>query len=61
MNPRPAPARRQSLCGTARRLKKRNQKKLFKGRDNSIPCRPSGIWACIGYPERERRLGTDPA
>ena len=51
-----APARLKSLCGTARRLKKRNQKKLHKGREHRIPCRPSGIWACIGTPDRERRL-----
>ena len=57
MSERPAPARLKSLCGTARRMKKRNQKKLHKGRENSIPCRPSGIWACIGAPERFRRMG----
>jgi hypothetical protein len=57
---RPAPARVKSLCGTARRLKIRNQKKLFKGRDNRLPCRPSGIWACIGSPDRERRLHQPP-
>jgi hypothetical protein len=56
MSERPAPARVKSLCGTARRMKIRNQKKLHKGRDNSIPCRPSGIWSCIGTPDRERRL-----
>jgi len=54
---RPAPARLHSLCGTARKLKARNQKKLFKARDTRIPCRPCGIWACIGTPDRDRRLG----
>ena len=38
-------------------MKLRNQKKLHKGRENRVPCRPSGIWACIGEPERFRRLG----
>jgi hypothetical protein len=54
-----APARVKSLCGTARKLKARNQKKLKGIRNPSgIPCRPSGIWACIGLPDRERRLAT---
>ena len=52
-----APARIKSLCGTARKLKARNQKKLKGIRNPSgIPCRPSGIWACIGTPDRQRRL-----
>ena len=55
MNERPA-ARLKSLCGTARRLKKKNQKKLFMTRDTRRPCRPSGLWACIGTPDRSRRL-----
>jgi hypothetical protein len=51
-----APARVKSLCGTARKLKKRNQKKLKLTRNSpGIPCRPSGIWACIGTPDRDRR------
>ena len=57
MSERPAPARLRSLCGTARRMRKRNQKKLHKGREHTFPCRPSGMWACIGEPERFRRLG----
>ena len=57
MSERPAPARLRSLCGTARRIRKRNQKKLHKGREHTFPCRPSGMWACIGEPERFRRLG----
>ena len=53
-----APARLKSLCGTARKLKARNQKKLTAARPQRIPCRPSGIWACIGTPDRQRRLAT---
>ena len=56
MSERPAPARVKSLCGTARRLRIRNQKKLYKGRGQTMPCRPSGMWICIGTPDRERRL-----
>jgi len=55
MSERPAPARLKSLCGTSRRLKLRNQKKLFLHRDPRRPCRPSGLWACLGTPERMRR------
>jgi hypothetical protein len=52
-----APARIKSLCGTGRKLKARNQKKLKGFRNPSgMPCRPSGIWACIGTPDRVRRL-----
>ena len=58
MSDRPAPARLQSLCGTARKLQRRNQKKLKTRNSSGIPCRPSGIWACIGFPERERRMGS---
>ena len=60
MSERPAPARVKSLCGTARRLKHKNQQKLFMTRDPRRPCRPSGIWACIGLPDRARRMA-DPA
>lgn len=56
MSKRPTPARLKSLCGTARRLKRTNQKKLHRGRDTQLPCRPSGLWACIGIPDRPRRL-----
>ena len=56
---RPAPARLKSLCGTARRLKRKNQKKLFMTRDTRRPCRPSGLWACIA-PERSRRMAPSP-
>jgi hypothetical protein len=59
VNDRPAPARVKSLVGTARRLKKKNQSKLVLGRPaNRLPCRPSGMWACIGEPERARRLAS---
>jgi hypothetical protein len=58
---RPAPARLHSLCGTARKLKLKNQKKLPVTRNPSgIPCRPSGIWQCIGTPDRERRMPRVP-
>jgi hypothetical protein len=57
MNERPAPARLHSLCGTSRKLKAKNQKKLAgKHSTPRMPCRPSGIWACIGVGERTRRL-----
>jgi hypothetical protein len=55
---RPAPARLHSLCGTGRKLKAKNQKKLA-GKQHGpsrIPCRPSGIWACVGVGERTRRI-----
>ncbi|HET7810075.1 MAG TPA: hypothetical protein VFL16_05830 [Steroidobacteraceae bacterium] len=58
MNERPAPARLHSLCGTARRMKQKNQQKLQRSH-NKIPCRPSGIWACIGAGDRSRRLASD--
>jgi hypothetical protein len=54
---RPAPARLHSLCGTSRKLKAKNQKKLSgKHGPARMPCRPSGIWACVGVGERTRRL-----
>jgi len=57
MSERPAPARLHSLCGTSRKLKAKNQKKLVgKHGPSRLPCRPSGIWACIGTGERTRRL-----
>jgi hypothetical protein len=57
MNERPAPARLHSLCGTSRKLKLKNQKKLAGKRGPTrIPCRPSGIWACVGTSERFRRV-----
>ena len=57
MSERPAPARLHSLCGTTRKLKARNQKKLMgKHGPSRMPCRPSGIWACIGTGERTRRM-----
>jgi hypothetical protein len=54
---RPAPARLHSLCGTSRKLKARNQKKLAAGKHAAqrLPCRPSGIWACINNSERFRQ------
>jgi len=54
VNPRQGPARLHSLCGTARRMKLKNQQKLQRSH-NKIPCRPSGIWACIGTGDRMRR------
>jgi len=56
VNVRPAPARLHSLCGTSRKLKARNQKKLaMKHGPSRLPCRPSGIWACNNNSERFRQ------
>ena len=57
MSTRPAPARLHSLCGTGRKLKVKNPKKLVvvRGGPARLPCRPSGIWACIHVGERSRR------
>jgi len=35
-------------------MKLKNQQKLQRSH-NKIPCRPSGIWACIGTGDRSRR------
>ncbi len=55
MNERATPARAQSLCGTARRLKK---KKVATARVNAArrPCRHAALWACQGNGERTRRM-----
>jgi len=47
-------ARLESLCGTARRLKKEEQDTVIGRRIR--PCRYPGIWACQGEPDRSRRL-----
>jgi hypothetical protein len=52
---RPAPARLHSLCGTSRKLKLKNQKKLIARDPKRLPCRPSGIWACVNSSERFRQ------
>jgi hypothetical protein len=43
MTPRPAPARRHSLCGTARRLAAEENATRHGYRH---ACRQAGIWAC---------------
>ena len=47
-------ARLESLCGTARRMKKEEDDALLDRRNR--PCRYPGIWACQGEPDRSRRL-----
>jgi hypothetical protein len=55
MTQRTTRARVQSLCGTARRLKK---KKVAIARVNAArrPCRFAALWACQGSGERSRRM-----
>jgi hypothetical protein len=53
VTPRPLRARLQSLCGTARRLRKEEESAApAPGRR----CRHNAIWACQGSGERSRRL-----
>jgi hypothetical protein len=50
-------ARLQSLCGTARRIKKKKkQPNAAMQLVRRGPCRHHAIWACQGAPDRERRL-----
>jgi len=47
----------QSLCGTARRIKKKKAVAAkMKLRNEPRPCRHHAIWACQGTPDRSRRL-----
>lgn len=53
---RPASARLHSLCGTARRMKKKQERTA--ARETGVarqPCREAGLWACHGDSERFRR------
>ena len=54
MTPRPVRARLQSLCGTARRMRK--EEEFASQPKNRRPCRYHAIWACQGMGERTRRL-----
>jgi len=53
VTPRPLRARLQSLCGTARRMRKEEESTVPVQRR---PCRHNAIWACQGSGERTRRL-----
>jgi hypothetical protein len=53
VTPRPLRARLQSLCGTARRMRKEEEAAVPAQRR---PCRHHAIWACQGLGERTRRL-----
>jgi hypothetical protein len=50
-------ARLHSLCGTQRRIKKKQQqaKAKTKGLFSPRPCRGAGLWACHADSERFRR------
>jgi hypothetical protein len=52
---RPARARLQSLCGTARRMKKKEAAATPRNNPRR-PCRHHAIWACQGSGDRSRRL-----
>ncbi|HEU4591876.1 MAG TPA: hypothetical protein VFS13_13300 [Steroidobacteraceae bacterium] len=50
---RPARARLQSLCGTARRMRKEEEAATASA--TRRPCRHPAVWACHGNSERLRR------
>jgi hypothetical protein len=52
-------ARKQSLCGTARKL---NAKRLPAGKKSAgrSACRYAAIWTCHGVGDRSRRLAELP-
>jgi hypothetical protein len=55
VTPRAPRARLQSLCGTARRLRREEESAAPRERR---PCRHHAIWACQGSGERTRRLAS---